>query len=344
MKKYILVTLIGLVLGILIYYYLKESTNNTSSLSSLEVVLASLCGILVALLCYRISLKLDKVIPWQAQLANRLFAGITIHFLFAFTFISVCIYGYHQLIIDSDILLSNEIFIKLAIILFILMLFYSIIYFAFYSYYTYATLQIATIEQERKQIDLQLKALKSQLSPHFLFNSLNSISSLIFSNTERAETFIRRLAKMYQFTLDSYSEKLIPLEEEINLVNAYSYLMETRFENKFTCQIEIPEEIRDSKIPPLTLQMLVENAIKHNIMSIGNPLTIKISTSGNYIYVKNNTTEVPKNTTSFNIGLSNIHDRYILLHGEGIVIEKEVDFIVKIPIILENKTNDSHNK
>ena len=224
------------------------------------------------------------------------------------------------------------------------MLFYSLIYFALYSYYTYATLQIATIEQERKQIDLQLKALKSQLSPHFLFNSLNSISSLIFSNTERAETFIRRFAKMYQFTLDSYNEKLIPLEEEINLVHAYSYLLETRFENKFTCQIEIPEEIRDSKIPPLTLQMLVENAIKHNIMSIGNPLTIKIVTLGNYIYVKNNTTEAPKNTTSFNIGLSNIHDRYMLLHGEGIVIEKKDGFTVKIPIILENKTNDAHNK
>ena len=108
MKKHILVTLIGLVLGVLICYYLKESTSNTTSLSSLEVILASLCGILVAHLCYRISLKLDKAIPWQAQLANRLLAGIILHFLFAFTFISACIYGYHQLIIDSETLLKNE--------------------------------------------------------------------------------------------------------------------------------------------------------------------------------------------------------------------------------------------
>ena len=236
----------------------------------------------------------------------------------------------------SDISLNityHYVLIKIAILFFILILIYEVIYFALYSYYSYATLQIETVKQERKQIELQLNALKSQLSPHFLFNSLNTISSLAFKNKKKAERFIRRLANMYDYTLKSYNSKLISLSEELSFVNSYLFLLETRFENKFKCSITISENLLESKIPPLTLQMLIENAVKHNQLSKKIPLEISITTDENYITIQNNLTEKQEKITSFNIGLKNINSRYLLLSNKGIIVINNNSFTVKIPIL-----------
>jgi len=335
-KKHFLIALFGSVLGVLIFYYLKTSDSiSNSSFFSLEVFLSACCGIAVSYLVYGITISLDEKIPWQFQLGTRLFVGILVHFLSAFVIVSGSIYLYSNYLstTDSPLLFENPLFIKLAIILFIVMLFYTLIYFALYSYYTYSALQIATVKHEREQIDLQLKALKSQLSPHFLFNSLNSISSLIYSNTQRAETFIRQLAKMYQYTLNSYDKKLISLEKELHFVESYCFLLTTRFGNKFDCTINIPEAIKSSLIPPLTLQMLVENALKHNQMSTHNPLKIDISCDNDFIIIRNNITETPLNITSFKIGLNNINARYLLLHNIGIEVTNATNFSVKLPVI-----------
>ena len=133
-----------------------------------------------------------------------------------------------------------------------------------YSYYAYATVQIEAVKYERKQIDLQLRALKSQLSSHFLFNNLNTISSLAHNDAQQAETYIRGLANIYNYTLNSYHEKLVPFEDELQVVMAYLHMIQTRFGNSFHYTVDIPEHVKASRIPPLTLQMLIENAVKHN--------------------------------------------------------------------------------
>ena len=214
-----------------------------------------------------------------------------------------------------------------------MLLIYTVVYFAFYSYYSFATLQIESVKQERKQIDLQLKALKSQLSPHFLFNSLNTISSLVFADKSKAKLFIRRLANLYNFSLQSYQSKLITLREELDFVKSYQYLLAIRFENKFQSNINISDDLLDTKIPPLSLQMLVENAVKHNTMSIEKPLQIDVFSEGEYICVTNAVTDSPMGKTSFHVGLKNINKRYLLLANKGITVSNGKDFIVKIPII-----------
>lgn len=335
-KKHLFIILLGAVLGVLITYFIViGGTEESVSLTALEISSSIFAGISSSYIVYFIALKLDVIMPWNKHEGNRLLVGILTHFVFAFLWCFLLIYCYDALFFESSLIEFEEsqYLVKLGIILFILIIIFEIIYFALYSFYSYSTFQIATVKQERKQIELQLKALKSQLSPHFLFNSLNTISSLVFKDKKKAEGFIRCLADMYQYTLNSYQLKLTSLEKELSFVKSYQYLLQTRFGEKFDCTISIDEKLLSTKIPPLTLQMLLENAIKHNVLEEENPLLIRITSENNYIKVANNITSKPKQVTSFKIGLKNINSRYLLLNNEGIIVTNGLNFEVKIPII-----------
>lgn len=331
-KKHIIVTLLGALLGLLVGYYLTVSEQKEMIVFSFfDGFLASVLGILVGYSTFFISIWLDTIIPWRVNISNRLSAGILIHFSTTFILIYGTVFLYEKFVATS--FFTSSTYIKLAILLLIIVLIYEIVYFALYSYYSYASLQIETVKQERRQIEYQLKALKSQLSPHFLFNGLNTVSSLVFKDENKAEKFIRRLANMYDYTLKSYDTKLISVKEELTFVNSYIYLLKTRFDKKFDCTITLPETVLDSKIPPLTLQMLVENAIKHNVLNDNELLQVSITADDKEVIVQNNITEKPKKVTSFNIGLKNINARYLLLAQKGITITNGQTFTVKLPII-----------
>ncbi|MEM9687067.1 MAG: histidine kinase, partial [Bacteroidota bacterium] len=219
MKKHLLISFPGVVTGFLLYYYFATSTGTTNSIFSItEAVSASVCGIFIAYITYVISRKTDTLVPWNTQLASRFLTGILVHFFVAFISIIALYFVYKK--IDGSNLPDTyqDAFVKLAIILFIIMLIYNIIYFALYSYYTYSIVQIEAVTYERKQIDLQLKALKSQLSAHFLFNNLNTISSLAFKDAKASEQYIRGLARVYKYALNSYHSKLVFLHEELSML------------------------------------------------------------------------------------------------------------------------------
>lgn len=336
LKKYIYIPFLGILLGVVISYFLIFSEQQeVITYQVKDAFLASLLGVFIAIVIAKTVTVLNKFFPYHNKTGNRLFMGLLVHFTISLSLIICCFYLYRLSFYDVAQFFEeyNAIFIKLGIILLVLMIVFEVIYFALYSYYSYSKLQIETVKQERKQIELQLKALKSQLSPHFLFNCLNTISSLVYIDEKRAEIFIRKLAKMYNFTLKSYHQKLITVQEEINFVNAYVFLLQTRFQNKFTCSIFIDDDFLTTKIPPLTLQMLVENAVKHNQLSIDKPLNINIKSTNKEIIIENNITKIPKSVTSFNIGLKNINERYLLLVNKAISILKEENFIVKLPLI-----------
>ena len=335
-KKHLFISALGAILGILIYYYLVASNSATEeTLQFTDALLSVFCGVFVAYVFFWLTLKLDTLLPWKTQTTNRLLIGVLAHFLSAEILIISFFYVYNRYVLgeQSSLIVYEHAFIKLSILLLVLSLLYTIIYFAFFSYYTYATLQIETVKEERKRIHLQLKALKSQLSPHFLFNSLNTISSLIYKSEDKAELYIRRLAKIYQFTLDSYHEKFVTLKQELELVKSYQFLLNTRFENKFNSSIEIPTEFQLTKIPPLTLQMLVENVVKHNVLMEEDPLKVCIKIEDDCIVVENNITQSPAKTDSFNIGLNNIKARYQLLCNKEVIVNKGTMFTVKLPLI-----------
>ncbi len=177
---------------------------------------------------------------------------------------------------------------KVGILLLASLSIYIIVYALLYSYQQYAVAQIETLQRERKQLELQFEALKSQVSPHYLFNSLNTISSLIYKDPQSAEQFIRRLAQTYQYILATQNKRYVLLREEVDFVQSYYYLLRIRFQQQLTVEFNLPSSILDTRIPPLTLQILVENAVKHNTLNADNKLFIYITAQDNtYLRVIN---------------------------------------------------------
>lgn len=194
----------------------------------------------------------------------------------------------------------------------------------------------ALVEAERlkkEHLAARYETLKNQINPHFLFNSLNVLASLVHKDADQAEQFIRQLSTVYRYILESRDKELVPLEEELDILRAYLYLTDIRFGQSL--RVDIREMAPANKqIPPLTLQMLVENALKHNEVSKANPLKIDIFPENGYLVVRNNLQ--PKNTLpeSTGLGLANIQARYLMLCGKEVVITGDNGFFtVKTPII-----------
>jgi len=337
LKKHAIKISLGLMSGLIIYFFLAYSEYfPEEGWQSLAFVLAALAGVGVVYLVQGISRLLNSLFPWDTQTGSRLASGIILNTLSPFAVVYLLSWIVMGLMYPGLALWQQYqgIFIKLAIVLTLLMFLYSVIYFALYSYHQYAKVQVANIQQEREQINLQLSALKSQLSPHFLFNSFNTISSLLDTDTQKAESFIRKLGQCYQYTLSNYNKSWIPLSEEIEFVQSYHYLLKTRFADHLQCRVNISAEAGEqTKVPPLAIQLLVENAVKHNKMEADNPLFIDIHMDDKWIWVSNNKTESPAQVDSFKIGLQNVRTRYSVLAKKQIEVINDDRFTVKLPIL-----------
>lgn len=336
MFKYIILILLGAVVSMFLLYYL-TSSEYIEGFSVHYWWILSLVGAFTLILLEFISIALDRLIPWRFNAGYRMLLGFLVINVVVFCIdAAVLKVGFGMINEESEILDNHRsLIVKLGILSVIFSLIYSIIYFARASYKQFALLQVETIRQDRKQIDLQLKALKSQLSPHFLFNSLNSVSSLIHENGANAETFVRRLALMYRYILESYEKKLVPLADEMKFASAYHHLLSIRFGDNLVLNNQLDTEWMNSKIPPVTIQMLIENAIKHNIVENDQQLKIDVKSTDNYLIVENNITRINKNAKSHKIGLKNIKARYKLLTGKQVQVisENEDSFTVKLPLI-----------
>ncbi len=185
-----------------------------------------------------------------------------------------------------------------------------------------------------KQQNLQneLSALKNQINPHFLFNSLNSLNSLIRGNKE-ATTFVNKLSFMYRYILQSGQQDFVTLREELKFLESYAHLIKARYRDRFDINITIPETLLNEQIPALALQLLVENAVKHNEISESNPLRVKLYTEANYLIVENPIKPRATFVDSTGQGLANINKRYLLLKQKHISIsDTDAIFKVKLPL------------
>lgn len=211
------------------------------------------------------------------------------------------------------------------------------------SIYFYQQLKKSIQEKEelqRENIKSQLEGLKSKVNPHFLFNSLNTLSYLIPEDAEKSVKFVQKLSKVYRYILEMSDEKLIPLQKELDFLNAYIFLLKERFEENLQVDIAIPKNRLNDKIIPLSLQILFENAIKHNVISSSKPLVIRvlINEEGKLI-VENNLQKKKQIKDSTKFGLENIKSRYRFFSNEAVdVIATSTSFIVSLPLIrLEGK-------
>lgn len=189
---------------------------------------------------------------------------------------------------------------------------------------------------QKEAVLSQFEALKNQLSPHFLFNSLSILTSLIHEDVDLSEQFIKQLSKAYRYLLEQRDQDMVPLSTEIDFIQAYTFLLQIRFENKFEVVIDVPLLVQTQyQIAPLSLQLVVENAVKHNRMSIRERLQVRIYTKDEFLIVENpiQLRDIPEPSTG--VGLTNIANRYALLTERPVWYgEQHGLFIVKIPLTL----------
>ena len=205
------------------------------------------------------------------------------------------------------------------------------------SHFRMRSMEIHSEQLMKENALAQFEALKNQVSPHFLFNSLSILSSLVHVDAKLSEKFIDQLAKAYRYILEQKDNETVSLKTELDFLNAYAFLLKIRFENKFDVKISITD--RDSEkynIAPLTLQLLIENCVKHNRMSQKEPLIVTILIKDDYLVVINPVrprSEIER-ITSTGIGLANIKNRYQLLTKSPVQIRKDEElFTVKIPLL-----------
>jgi len=189
------------------------------------------------------------------------------------------------------------------------------------------------LDRERSQAELAI--LRNELDPHFMFNSLNTLSHLIINDPPTGHAFNSKLARVYRYFLLNKERELISLHDELEFIDNYFYLLQIRHDNKLHLELSLHDtESGKVMILPCALQILVENAIKHNEFSDTNPLKIKITANEQSIKVSNNIKPKPFGMNSTNIGLRNLSSRYRLVCNKDIAIETtDHEFIVKLPMI-----------
>jgi LytS/YehU family sensor histidine kinase len=204
---------------------------------------------------------------------------------------------------------------------------------------------VETEKLRRENVQAQLDTLRSQVNPHFLFNSLNTLTSLVHDNPDLSVEFIQKLSRTYRYVLEIRDRELITLGEEMECVHAYLFLLNTRFGDNLKVNISIPGEAEKLYLAPLSLQLLIENAIKHNVVSNRKPLQIFIEVKdGDTLVVRNNLQKKEQEQAGTRSGLENIRNRYALLVKREIEVKESAEeFTVTLPLIKLEKYASGHH-
>lgn len=192
--------------------------------------------------------------------------------------------------------------------------------------------QELALKSENAQIRFEL--LKNQINPHFMFNSLNVLSSLIEKDRTKAQRFIDEFSKMYRYVLQTIEKPLVPLSEELDFVETYIFLQKIRYGDTLQFSVDLPSEVLNQNIPPFALQVLVENACKHNLLTIDRPLSIQITIHKNRLLVKNTYQPKLSNSSSSKVGQKNLVSRYLMISEERPKFRlTDGHYIVLLPLI-----------
>lgn len=188
---------------------------------------------------------------------------------------------------------------------------------------------------EKEKIATQYESLRNQVNPHFLFNSLNALSELVYESQELAVKYIRQLSLVYRYVLDSRNNEVATIRDELDFLDSFIFLQKIRFGDNLDIQINV-EKNDSAYVLPLSLQILMENAIKHNVVSEANPLVIRLEQQDQYLVFRNKIKRKKSIDSGTGIGLENIKMRYKYLTEVPVMIdERKEEFIVKIPILTE---------
>ena len=277
---------------------------------------------------------LDWKLDWAKEPSRRLFSGILGHLVY--TVFAIFVLNYTVYLISG---LNQEILTVQGMIQFSIpavIITYLITTFLTARAFFFAWRQSAVNEEKLKReiITTKFESLKNQVNPHFLFNSLNVLTSLVYKDPDLSAKFIKKLSNVYRYVLEAGEIELVEIQKELDFLQSYTFLLKMRHKEGLQLRINIPDN-EDFKVAPLALQMLVENAVKHNVVSLQEPLIIDIICENGYLIVRNNLQkkEIKKKSTP-EVGLTNIKERYTYFSNKPVLVHaSDGYFEVKLPVL-----------
>ena len=295
-------------------------------------------SILITILIWEGSLRLDhwlnKRLPWVERAGIRVLVQLILNSAYSILVIYSAMWTYNHYVcpIPSD---QQAQFFVISIVFGTLI---SVILLAveignqFFKHWKNTLVEVE--KHKAASTHAQLENLKNQINPHFLFNNMSVLSSLVYKDQDKAVDFIHQLSKVYRYLLDSHNSELVTLEEEMRFLDSYTYLLNIRYSPNLKFDIHISEDCLQCSIPPMSVQLLIENAIKHNEISSAFPLTISIRSAEETLIVENTLKLRASAEESSGTGLKNIQSRYQFFTDAKILVnETTTHFIVQIPLL-----------
>jgi two-component system LytT family sensor kinase len=280
-----------------------------------------------------VAILLRNRFPEDAQVFKRLLVCLGIFFLMSAAYISILLMLYDRFSFYGYEYVERD-FIRGYITLAIVNVFLTFLNEGIYRFEKYRITITETEQLKKEYMHSQLLGLKSQMNPHFLFNGLNTLSSLIHEDAEKAEEFLDHMSKVYRYLLRNNEEQLVTVDTELNFIRSYYFLLKARYEDALMMHINVSEECREQMIPPLTLQMIFENAMNQNSISRLKPLQIRITSDEKGLSVKNSIQPKINNSDTSQEVVENINNKYRLLCGCEIRIEEsDKERSVRLPLI-----------
>ena len=340
-NRFIYMSVIGLIIALLFKLFFhprpefEPETEDYHNLF-LEIIAITIGTVIIWESNLQIDKWLNKKYSWLQATRKRLFAQIATSVLFNSTLLTILLIIAHHIHQRDDEFRPprhhgiDPLFFPAAFTVFAILLIE--IGSQFFNAWKQSILEVEKYKTE--SANAQLQNLKNQLNPHFLFNNLSVLTSLIYINQDKAVAFINELSKVYRYALDSKSAELVSLREELDFLYHYIYLLKIRFDSSISFHFNIDENKMNSYLPPMCLQMLVENTIQHNEASQAKPLQVSIYTADNLLKIENTIQKRSDETASSGMGLKNIQSRYSFFSDNKIEISNDGNkFMVSLPLI-----------
>jgi sensor histidine kinase YesM len=283
-------------------------------------------------------LRLREKLAWNRRPMEHILAQAVLSSAYAAAVVSISIYFSYAFVYRADIAPLQ--IRQTAAIGVMLTLMVNAIYEGIYFSQQWRANFIRAEVLKRTGLKAQFESLTHQVNPHFLFNSLNTLATLIEESPELAKRFVTELTRLYEYVLDTRNHSVVTVEKELEFVDTYAFLLQMRFGGSLVLKNSISGKTLKTGIPPMTLQLLVENAVKHNIVSEEKPLIIRIEESGNCIVIANNIQKKTVMESSTGLGLKNIVERYRFFTEQSVeIVETGNTYTVCLPVLEITKDN-----
>ena len=331
-SRFIYMFLVGIAISFLLHFINKPGEENHN------VFLDFFTSIVITILVWEGNLRLDdwlnQKFPWVGNAGKR----IVIELLSSMIYSAVAIYCsmlfFNEFVCPLPVA-SKAAFMSTAMIIGVMVSFILLTVEIGAQFFKNWKASLIEIEHHKTEVvQAQLQNLKNQINPHFLFNNMSVLSSLVYKDQDKAVDFIKQLSKVYRYLLDNKERELVTLEDELTFIRSYTYLLQIRFDTNIKFTIEVENSALQKLVPPMAIQILVENAIKHNAISEELPLSVSITNYENELVVTNNLQLRTNTEPSSKTGLKNIKDRYHYFTDKPVeIIENNNSFVVKIPLL-----------